>query len=422
MTGPSRTGPSDGRDAHAPEAITMSNRTHSGWSRRKLIRRLAFVGPVGGLARVTRANPADGANDFSSLDSRDAVSRQGCGAICDVTPDERFHLAMQLDTLPAATSETRVLHITSNNEATHDYGFSVVRLVDHDVTLGTVADHHLSYDYAFGPRHTTAQSGEFFIVVRTDAGIYLAFQPRQIGPQDPWQTHDIGAALVGTGAPWRARRVLPASVTDDTVGALLAADLGGMDARFATRLCTQAVLGLREPQAPERIANPLATFGRKAQILGVGVGIGGIDQSTVTDVRFDDLILETATETEHFPWPAGIQVGLDIEGGPVTARAGTVTARLTAGDALSAFLPEAIVPTSLTVTPYMAVAPLGTVSCVPPAHVTVHDEHIELQINARSLAERLASGEQTVLVTGSVESNAVGRPVTVFGRETVTVA
>jgi hypothetical protein len=140
-----------------------------------------------------------------------------------------------------------------------------------------------------------------------------------------------------------------------------------MDASFATRLGTQAVHSLYESKATERVANPRAAFGADAQLLGVGVGVGGIDQRTVTDVSFDALVLDTGTDTTRLSWPASLEVALDNEPAPVTPTTDTIAFHLGDFPSDSGLSLTHIDRETLTVTPYTAVAPLRNVTGIAPS-------------------------------------------------------
>jgi len=296
-----------------------------------------------------------------------------------------------------------VLHVTSSGNETKDYSSSMVNVedrLDHPLTLAeaTSDDVVVSFDYFEGPNNENAAPDEVFLIVRKadaesdEKGLYAVYKTINDG-NDPssedeacesgWMGIDVGAQMVGDGVGNRDWAAI--SITKDDV--------------MSGEMVIQTAQSLRDQE--DRFSNVARKFGGDAELVAVGYGKGFTTQETVSDVYYDDLIINRTTEDERhvFDFPAAIPMDVEFEG----PRRGTLTATLTPQQEEVSLDLDDVQDETVKLTRYVPVAPPveegGSASSV-----SVDDGAIVAEFPASEVGGILG-GERPVLVSGRFDND-----------------
>jgi len=346
---------------------------------------------------------------------------QGNGAICEIDVDERFQTEMHLVEDPANSGREGVLHVTSNRNHTRDYACSVLTLTDRSLLIGDVLDNSMTFDYYEGRRNENAAPDEVFLVVQTSEGMHITFQHLNTERELTWQTYDVAGAIQGFGPSWKQKRLLPEVFNIESEVDLSTIDFGSFGVNFAMRIVEQIIQFLQNLRDQgERLSSPIEAYGSDGQILAVALGKGFTTQETVNDIFYDELVVETDEETTRLEWPVALSMRFRFLRQQITPSSDqTVRARLAFEQREQGLSIDEVNTDSVVLNPYTSIAPLEDVRGVVPESITQRGNQLRLTFDTGEVTDLVDGSEPTFLLTGEFVEDALSRPISFLGRDTL---
>jgi hypothetical protein len=188
-----------------------------------------------------------------------------------------------------------VVHVTSDSETTRDYAAGLVNLrrrVGIDVSLDIVSDGNLSYDYYWGPDHEAGAPDEILLVLQTPAQADEGKGHALVKHVD--DGHD--APDTRAGGEWRTTNVDDEMSSGNWRAVEIHADPDEL--RVSDHEIAGDVLQrLREDlQEQETIDNLFDEYPEDTELVGVGFGVGSLQDEVAVDIYYDDLFVDVVPE------------------------------------------------------------------------------------------------------------------------------
>lgn len=398
---------------------------------------LGVTGLAGVPAVTSAGESSDGDSDGVRELDDDTILR---GQLADLDMDMEFENQMRLPGDPAGGDRERVLHVTSDGAQTTDYVTSVVDLRDRSLAIEDVDD--LEYDYYAGTNNENAAPDEAWLIVDTttvsrrgrsgdapgrsgdapgrsgeapgqadgergkkdkDRICYLFVKSLNDEQNDQtWRTRDVAAEIrggmpegfSGTGG-WKAIELEPEDIDDGSAIIRTGRDLQDTDP-------FDNVLDYLEDQFEDTDMEL-----SDAELVVAGIGSGNTRNPTVTDIYYDDLVVEGIT----YDFPATIP--MDIEVDPTTVDKGTtLTATLSFLDDEEGLSLEDIDTDSVRLLPFDSVTPIIDIHGIGAEDASVENDTLVAEFDGDDVGDLFDdTGSQTIIVFGDFDVGDAAEPV-----------